>query len=321
MENMSYTETFTLTGFGDMGKTKYVYFLLVLIGYLLIIFVNVVLVLVIFLERSLHEPMYIFLCSLCVNALYGSAGFYPKLLADLLSETQVIPHAGCFIQIFVIYGYVAAEFFILTVMAYDRYVAICKPLHYNNIMTDRVVCKLLAGAWLFPFCFMILVILFSSRLPLCGNQIERLYCSNWSVVKLSCVSTTLNNIVGFVLTICTIGPPLYFIVYSYVKILIVCQKSSKEFRSKALQTCLPHLTTFISYSITSFCEIALSRLDSTALPQIVVLTLSLEFLIIPPLLNPLMYGLNLPEVRKRVKNMFQRKQVRAVCNMPHIVKT
>ncbi|XP_034771876.2 olfactory receptor 6N1-like [Acipenser ruthenus] len=321
MENMSYTETFTLTGFGDMGNTKYVYFVFALIGYLLIVFVNIVLVLVIFLERSLHEPMYIFLCSLSVNALYGTAGFYPKLLADLLSENQVIPHAGCFIQIFVIYGYAIAEFTILTVMAYDRYVAICKPLHYTNIMTDRVVCKLLFGAWLFPFCSMALVLLFSSRLPLCGNHIERLYCLNWSVVKLSCVPTTLNNIVGFVITICAIFPPLFFILFSYVNILIVCQKSSKEFRRKALQTCLPHLTTLINYSITMLCEIVLSRLDSTALPQIVVITLSLEFLIIPPLLNPLMYGLNLPEVRKRVRNMLQRKQIRALCNIPHTVKT
>ncbi|XP_034778602.2 olfactory receptor 6N1-like [Acipenser ruthenus] len=321
MENRSYTETFTLTGFGDMNKTKYVYFLLALIGYLLIIFVNVVLVLVIFLERSLHEPMYIFLCSLSVNALYGTAGFYPKLLADLLSETQVIPHAGCFIQIFVIYSYAAVEFTILTVMAYDRYVAICKPLHYTNIMTDRVVCKLLAGAWLFPFCDTALPLLFSSRLPLCGNQIERLYCSNWLVVKLSCVSATLNNVVGFVVTICAIFPPLFFILFSYVNILIICQKSSKAFKRKALQTCLPHLTTLINYSITMLCEIVLSRLDSTALPQIVVITLSLEFLIIPPLLNPLMYGLNLPEVSKRVRNMLQRKQIRALCNIPHTVKT
>ncbi|XP_041114526.1 olfactory receptor 6N1-like [Polyodon spathula] len=320
MENTSYTETFTLTGFGDMGKTKYVYFLFALIGYLLIIFVNLVVLLVIFLERSLHEPMYIFLCSLSVNALYGSAGFYPKLLADLLSETQVIPRAGCFIQIFVIYGYAIAEFSILTVMAYDRYVAICKPLHYNNIMTDRVVCKLLAGAWLFPFCNMLLVILFSSRLPLCGNQIERLYCSNWSVVKLSCVPTTLNNVVGFLITTCTVLPPLFFIVFSYVKILIVCQKSSKEFRSKALQTCLPHLTTFINYSITSFCEIALSRLGSKDMPQIVTAILSLEFLIIPPLLNPLLYGFQLPDVRKRMINILRRKQIIPILDSSHAAK-
>ncbi|XP_058884344.1 olfactory receptor 6N1-like [Acipenser ruthenus] len=320
MENMSYTETFTLTGFGDMGKTKYVYFLLTLIGYLLIIFVNTVLVLVIFLERSLHEPMYIFLCSLSVNALYGTAGFYPKLLADLLSETQVIPHAGCFIQIFVIYGYAASVFSILTVMAYDRYVAICKPLHYTNIMTDRVVCKLLFGAWLFPFCSMALILLFSSRLPLCGNQIERLYCSNWSVVKLSCVPTTLNNVVGFIITICAMFPPLFFILFSYVHILIVCQKSSKEFRSKALQTCLPHLTTFINYSITSFCEIALSRLDSKDMPQIVAAILSLEFLIIPPLLNPLLYGFHLPEVRKRIINMLRRKQIIPILDSSHAAK-
>ncbi|XP_066555214.1 olfactory receptor 6Y1-like [Amia ocellicauda] len=307
MENESSTNTFLLNVFGDMGNSKYVYFFLTLVGYLLIIFFNVILVLIIFLERSLHEPMYIFLCNLSVNSLYGTAAVFPRLLADLLSDTHTISRAGCFTQIFVIYTYGVSEFTILTVMAYDRYVAICKPLKYNSIMTPSKIVILMAVAWFYPAFCITLVIIFSSRLPLCGNQIERVYCSNWSVVKLSCIPTTSNNTVGFFLAVISAFLPLCFILYSYMSILVVCYKSSKNFRKKALQTCLPHIITCINYSIATFSDITLSRFESEHILKVVSIILSLEFLVIPPLLNPLIYGMNLPEIRKRLINIRRKK--------------
>ncbi|MBN3297261.1 O10J1 protein, partial [Amia calva] len=290
-----------------MGNSKYMYFFLTLVWYILMILLNVILVLVIFLERSLHEPMYIFLCNLSVNSLYGTAGFFPRLLADLLSDTHTISRAGCFTQIFVIYSYGIWEFTILTVMAYDRYVAICIPLQYNSIMTPRQMILLLAIAWLYPVFCEVLVIIFSSRLPLCGNQINRVYCSNWSVVRLSCIPTTFNNIVGLFLAVTVVFLPLGFILFSYMSILIVCYKSSKEFRKKALQTCLPHLITLINYSIVSFSDIALSRSESEDIVKVVSVILSLESLVILPILNPLIYGMNLPEIQKRIINIRRKK--------------
>ncbi|MBN3297285.1 O10J5 protein, partial [Amia calva] len=288
-----------------MGHSKYVYFFLALVCYLLMIFLNVILVLVIFLERSLHEPMYIFLCNLSVNSLYGTAGFFPRLLADLLSDTHTISRAGCFTQIFIIYTYSIWEFTILTVMAYDRYVAICKPLQYNSIMTPRKISILIALSWFHPAFCMTVVIVFSSKLPLCGNQIERVFCSNWSVVRLSCIPTTSNNILGFCVTGTTVFLPLGFILFSYISILTVCYKSSKEFKKKALQTCLPHLITLINYSIAIFSDITLSRFEDIL--KVVSMILSLEFLVIPPLLNPLIYGMTLPEIRKGIINIRRKK--------------
>ncbi|XP_066556107.1 olfactory receptor 10J5-like [Amia ocellicauda] len=305
MENQSFT-AFTFTIFGDISHFKYAYFFWTLLGYLLIIYFNVMLVSVIFLERSLHEPMYIFICSLSLNSLCGTAAVFPRLLADLVSDTHTISRAGCFTQIFFIYTYVVGEFTTLTVMAYDRYVAICKPLQYNSIMSPRHIILLLAVAWLYPVFCEALVIIFSSRLPLCGNQIERVFCSNWSVVRLSCIPTTANNIVGFFVTVTTVFLPLGYILYSYMSILIVCSKDSKDFRKKALQTCLPHIITFSIYSISTFSEIVLSRFESVI--KVVSIIVSLEFLVIPPLLNPLIYGMNLPEIRKRIINRLRSKK-------------
>ena len=130
-----------------------------------------------------------------------------------------------------------------------------------------------------------------------SNELRKLYCSNWSVVQLSCVQTTLNNIVGIITTVVTVFLPLFFILYSYIQILVICQRNSSEFKRKALHTCLPHIVTFVNYSIAVFCEIIFSRYE---LPDVVAVILSLEFLIIPPVLNPLVYGFNFPEIHRRI---------------------
>ncbi|XP_058887034.1 olfactory receptor 1468-like [Acipenser ruthenus] len=219
MENVSKVASFTLTGLMEINNYKYVYFAITLVGYLLIICFNCILISIIYLNKSLHEPMYIFLCALLVNALYGTSAFYPKLLTDLLFDVHLISYAGCLLQIFVLFTYAASEFTILTVMAYDRYVSICKPLHYHSIMTPSSVKIMLFLAWLFPVCLIGVIVILTSRLTLCGTKLEKFYCDNWSVVKLSCVDTTVNNAVGFLVLIIVVFPPLGFIVYSYIQIL------------------------------------------------------------------------------------------------------
>uniref|UniRef100_W5NLQ0 Olfactory receptor n=2 Tax=Lepisosteus oculatus TaxID=7918 RepID=W5NLQ0_LEPOC len=298
MGDPAFTEMFLLTLFGEMENVKYAYFVLVLLIYLSIISINLTLILVILLERNLHEPMYVFLCGLSVNSLYGTAGFFPRFLADLLSDTHTITRAACFTQAFIIYSYAGAEFTFITVMAYDRYVAICKPLQYNSIMGPRTVLILVMAALLYPLSYMVVAVSCSARKAFCGHEINRLYCANWSLIRLSCDANALKDVFGICFTAFTVFLPCCFILYSYIRILLICQKRSSEFKSKALKTCLPHLLTFVNYSITIISEIILIRLDSV--PRAVAVILSLEFLIIPPILNPLMYGLNLPEIRRRI---------------------
>ncbi|XP_058886529.1 olfactory receptor 52K1-like [Acipenser ruthenus] len=315
MENVSKVASFTLTGLMEINNYKYVYFAITLVGYLLIICFNCILISIIYLNKSLHEPMYIFLCALLVNALYGTSAFYPKLLTDLLSDVHLISYTGCLLQIFVLFTYAASEFTILTVMAYDRYVSICKPLHYHSIMTPSSVKIMLFLAWLFPVCLIGVIVILTSRLTLCGTKLEKCYCDNWSVVKLSCVDTTVNNAVGFLVLIIVVFPPLGFIVYSYIQILKICLRSSKEYRIKALNTCMPHLLTVVNYSINVLFEIIISRLH-TGVPQIIRILMSVEYLVIPPLCNPIIYGLKLQEIRKRVKQMLFIRKVSPAVEIP-----
>ncbi|XP_028837824.1 olfactory receptor 51I2-like [Denticeps clupeoides] len=299
MENETLPFYFYFSLYKDQGDLKYVYFLVTLTIYSAIIVFNVSIIVVVMKEKSLHEPMYIFISCLCFNSLYGTAGLFPRLSIDILSDSHMISRPACFTQIFVIYTYTILEFDILAVMAYDRYVAICQPLRYHSIMTARTMILLITGAISCPIFWMSVVITLSARLPLCGRAITRLYCSNWSIVRLSCVPTASNNAVGLFVLIASDFLPLCFILYTYIRILIVCQRSSAEFRGKALQTCLPHIVTFVTYSIAIFCDILMNRFELDRITSIFALVFSIELLIVPPVLNPLIYGLTLPEIRKR----------------------
>ncbi|XP_061105406.1 olfactory receptor 52E4-like [Conger conger] len=296
MDNISFNMGFTFSGLKESKVNRYIYFVLISIVYLLINVFNLILIVTIILERALHEPMYIFLCNLCFNGLFGPAGFYPKFLSDLVYGIHLISYNGCLLQIFVIYSYVVCEYSILMIMAYDRFVAICKPLEYHRIMRSQTVWKLILFSWSFPCTTVFTGVMLTMRLQLCGSHIDKSYCDNWSVVKLSCVPTTINNVYGFILILLVIAHAV-FIVYSYMKLIRACIQS-KDSRNKFMQTCLPHLVSLINFTIAMLFDTMFSRYQSKDFPPSLRNFLQLEFLIIPPLLNPIMYGLKLAEVRK-----------------------
>ncbi|CAL9689840.1 unnamed protein product [Knipowitschia caucasica] len=299
---------FELTLFSDYGHLRYLFFSLCLLIYMTIISANMVIIITILSEKSLHQPMYVFICCLSVNSLYGSAGFFPRFLVDLLSDTHFISRPSCFIQMYVIYTYASCEITILGIMAYDRFVAICQPLHYSHKMTIAKAICLWAVGVIYPAVFCGICLYLSVRLPLCGYKLHRIFCSNWPVVKISCVGTLLNNIMSQYTTLTTIFVPLLFVLYSYIRILVVCRTGSVETRRKAWQTCLPHLVTFVTYSLCLFCELSITRFDSDSVDPYVVAVLSLEYLLIPSLNNPIIYGLKLPQIRALVFRRFKIKQ-------------
>nr|XP_020443925.1 olfactory receptor 6K3-like [Monopterus albus] len=288
---------FQFTVFADYGLLRYLFFSLSLLIYMTIISANLVIVLSVCLENSLHQPMYIFICSLCLNSLYGSTGFFPRFLMDLLSDTHFISRPLCFIQMYVINTYAGHELTLLTVMAYDRFVAICQPLHYHSKMTFRTVLLLLIFAVLYPAFLLSFLFYLASSLPLCGNQLPRIFCASFSVVQLSCVDTTVIRISSECLAVILVFIPLFFVLYTYLRILLVCKRSSFEFRGKAFQTCMPHIVTFGNFCICLFCEVSLSGYKTDEGNTFVTIVLSLEFLIIPPIMNPLVYGLSLPQIK------------------------
>ncbi|KAK2840455.1 hypothetical protein Q5P01_014195 [Channa striata] len=309
MSNQSVTPSyFEFTLFSDSGSLKYVFFSVCLLIYMTIISANVVITLTVCLEKSLHQPMYIFICCLSLNSLYGSAGFFPRFLMDILSDTHFISRPLCFVQIYVIHTYKAHEVNILTVMAYDRFVAICHPLHYHSKMTFRKVLYLLIFAVCYPAGMLGHLFYEFSHLPLCGYKLHRIFCTSWSVIQLSCVETAVLNITGQVFGATLIFAPLSFVLYTYLRILLVCRKSVSEVKGKAIQTCLPHIVTFVNFCISVFCEVSLSLYKVDEVSTFVIVVVSLEFLVIPPINNPLVYGLNLPQIRLGVISGFLKIQ-------------
>ncbi|XP_076832072.1 olfactory receptor 52K1-like [Brachyhypopomus gauderio] len=312
MENGTY---FYFTMFEDMGNLRYVFFSLSFIVYCLIISFNIIIIFAIVLETVLHQPMYILISCLAVTSLYGTAGLFPRLLSDLLLYSHSISRYACLVQAFVIYSYASYEYTILTLMAYDRFVAISQPLQYHSIITTRTLSFMIALACIFPLLSIGSGIILSAKLKLCRHELTKLYCSNWGIVKLSCENTVFNNFFGFVVLIITVLIPLSFILFSYIKILIICQRNSSEFRRKAYHTCLPHMVTFVNYSITTVCEVTFSRYDDGIFPQAVAVILSLEFLTIPPLLNPLIYGLKFPDIRRKIRCILRTPKLCFKCEL------
>ncbi|CAI5656494.1 olfactory receptor 6N2-like [Oreochromis niloticus] len=304
MENSTLSFYFRFTMFANIGHYRFMAFIFCLLLFIFTIFTNLLMIVVISQQTTLHEPMYIFIACLSVNALYGSSGFFPRFLMDLLSDTHLISRPACFTQIYVIYSYASCELTVLSIMAYDRYIAVCLPLHYHTKMTLKTVVKLTALAWILPAFSLAACLCLSATLPLCGNEIHKVFCANWNVVKLSCVNTAVNNVVGMLLTVATIFLPLFYILYTYLRIVAICWKSSAEFKGKVLESCLPHTISFVIYSIAGFCDVALSRNNLEVINPFIAVILSLVFVVIPPALNPLVYGLKLPEIRKHILRLF-----------------
>ncbi|XP_038548148.1 olfactory receptor 11A1-like [Micropterus salmoides] len=304
MTNSTQFSYFKLGAYFDIRLLKYVFFLILTSLYVLILCVNLLLIVVICLNRSLHEPMYLFLCSLFVNELYGSTGLFPFLLLQILSDIHTVSAPFCFLQIFSLYSYVAVEFVNLAVMSYDRYLAICCPLHYNTRMTFKKVVMLIGVSWLYPFVVVAGTTFLSSSLQLCGNIIDKVYCDNYSVVKLACSDTTVNNIYGLFATYFVVFGPVILILYTYMRILKVCFSGSKQTRQKAVSTCTPHLASLLNFCFGASFEVLQSRFNMSSVPIILRIFLSLYFLTCQPLFNPLLYGLKMSKIRNICKNLF-----------------
>ena len=298
MTNASSTIVFSLSGFNAIVNYRVTLFSLTLLCYCVILLVNVSLILTIILDQNLHEPMYICVCTLCINELYGTSGFYPKFVSDIMSDIHIISYAGCLLQVFVIYSYAATDFSILALMAYDRYVAICRPLEYHTVMSVEKTAVFVSLSWFVPLSCIVIIVSLTSTLKLCGSQIQKLYCENWSIVKLACSTTTANNIVGLINISFYCGHVL-FIVYSYVW-LVKSALKSKEGRRKFMQTCVPHLLCLLNLITALLFDIMYSRYGSASVPQSVKNFMAIQFLMIPPILNPVIYGLILTKIRYRM---------------------
>ncbi|XP_029968208.1 olfactory receptor 10G4-like [Salarias fasciatus] len=312
MDNVSMQKYFTLSGLNYAAQHRIVLFALTLLCYSVIWMVNAALILTIIVDRKLHEPMYIFLCNLCISGLYGTVGFYPKFLLDLLSPSHIISYTGCLLQSFVIHSSSGSDLSILTVMAFDRYVAICYPLMYHSVMTRQRITLLVAFSWLLPLFCMFSNMMSVFQIKLCGSLIPKLYCSNSLISKLACnVSMANNSITYFNIVIYSFH--LLFVLWSYLYLVHKCL-GSKENRKKFSQTCVPHLVSLLNFCFAVLFDMMYSRFGLGMLPLGMQNFMAIEYLVIPPIVNPLVYGFNLTKIRSRISGLWRSKK-RASCDM------
>ncbi|XP_074551415.1 olfactory receptor 13C2-like [Halichoeres trimaculatus] len=292
----------TLGGYVEMEKYRYVYFGIIFTVYILIICCNSTIVCLIVKHQNLHEPMYILIAALLINTVLYSTTTYPKLLVDFLSEKQVISHSMCHFQFFIFYSLGASEFLLLSVMAYDRYVSICKPLQYPTIMKKKTIILCLLLAWFLPACQMAGSSIFSSAREICNYTLKGIFCNN-SIYKLYCKSSSALNLYGLVGFLNLAVYPMVFIIFTYSKILIISYRSCKEVRSKATQTCLPHLLVLINFTLLVAYDVSIVRLESY-IPKTARLIMTLQLVLYHPLFNPIIYGLKMKEIYKHLKRLF-----------------
>ncbi|XP_037345249.2 olfactory receptor 4B13-like [Pungitius pungitius] len=300
IDNSSHVRLFFLSGLIEGTNPRIALFSVTLLCYCFIVMINVALMVTIILDKNMHEPMYILLCTLCINGLYGTTSFYPKILWDLLSPVHVISYSGCLFQAFVIHSFVCSDLSILAVMSYDRYVAICRPLVYHSVMSKKRLLMLISLAWFTPFCIIGTNMILTSRLKLCSPYIDKLYCMNWIIVKLTCfpADTFVNNIIAYITIIIYVFHG-FLIVWSYLYVIKTCV-NSLENRAKFMQTCVPHLTSLVIFLVTVLLDIMHIRHGSTNLPQALKNFIAIEYLVIPSIMNPLIYGFKLTKIRKKI---------------------
>lgn len=300
MENVSVVRIFTLSGINQTMNTRITLFSFTLLYYCVILFLNISLIMIIILDKNLHEPMYIFLCSFCINGLYGTTGFYPKFLLDLLSSSHEASYEGCLLQAFVLYSFACCELSNIALMAYDRYLAICRPLHYHSLMTKRMLSLLICFSWLTPLSIFGINVLLTSTVKLCGSKIMKLYCVNLIIFELACSDkdTVANSIMANLTTFIYLCHGL-FIIWTYIHLVITSLKS-KDDRLKFIQTCVPHLISLNVFIFVVVFDWLYMQFGSTDIPQNLKNLIAIKFMLFPPVVNPLIYGFKLTKIRHKI---------------------
>lgn len=305
MDNASEVTMFTLSGFNGIVNNRFTLFTLTFVCYCVIVQVNVTIIVMIIMDKHLHQPMYIFLCNLCFNGLYGTAGFYPRFLIDILSASHVISYSGCLMQSFVLYSSACADFSLLVLMAYDRYVAICRPLVYHSVMTTQRVSVLVFAAWILPLGQFMITTIAASTVRLCDSQISKIYCVIYVIRRLECSGSIATVFFpAFVVTFYVFH--VLLVIYSYFYIMKTCL-ASKESMRKFMKTCLPHLLSLVIMFVCLLFDVLHMRFDTGTLPESAQNFLAIQFLLFPPLLNPLIYGFKLTPIRNRIHIFLCRK--------------
>ncbi|XP_057583013.1 olfactory receptor 4A47-like [Hippopotamus amphibius kiboko] len=303
MESRNNVTYFVLLGLTQNTKEQKVLFVIFLLFYILTVVGNLLIIVTIIVSKTLNSPMYFFLASLSSMDVAYSSSIAPRLISDLFFGENTIPFECCMTQLFIDHFFGGSEVFLLLVMAYDRYVAICKPLHYLVIMRQRVCVVLLVLSWVGGFLHSVIQLSTIYGLPFCGpNVIDHFTCDMYPLLKLVCTDT---YVIGILVVangglICSIV--FLLLIISYGIILHSLKNLSQEGRRKALQTCGSHITVVVCFFVP--CIFTYARPAKT-FP--IDKSLSVFYTVITPMLNPLIYSLRNSEMTNAMKKLWRNK--------------
>ncbi|XP_021049982.1 olfactory receptor 4K3-like [Mus pahari] len=295
--NHTVVSEFILWGLASSQKIEVSLFVVFSMLYLLIVSGNIVILVLITTDPHLHSPMYFLLANLSFIDMWLSSVTTPKMITDFLRENKTISFAGCMSQVFFAHCIAAGEMVLLVVMAYDRYVAICKPLHYFTIMNFRRCTGLVFTSWTTGFVHALSHLVVIVELPFCGpKEVDSFFCDMPLVIKLACIDShdldvLMNADCGLVAVTCFI-----LLLISYTYILITVRQSSKAGASKAMNTCTAHITVVLIFFVPCI-FIYVWPLNITWLDKF----LAVFYSVFTPLLNPAIYTLRNKEMKNAMK--------------------
>ncbi|KAM9168564.1 olfactory receptor 14C36-like [Mergus octosetaceus] len=304
MPNSSSVSKFLLLAFADTRELQLLHFALFLGIYLAALLGNGLILTAVACDHRLHTPMYFFLLNLALLDLGCISTTLPKAMANSLWDTRAISYQGCAAQVFCLFFLLGAENSLLTVMAYDRYVAICKPLHYGSLLGSRACAQMAAAAWGSGFLDAVLHTANTFSLPIChGNAVDQFFCEVPQILKLSCSDAYLREVGALVFSLSLVFFCFVFIVLSYVQVFrAVLRMPSEQGRHKAFSTCLPHLAVislFVSTGLFAYLKppyISFPSLD---------LVVSFLYSVVPPAVNPLIYSMRNQELKNAIRKLFE----------------
>uniref|UniRef100_A0A1B8XTZ5 Olfactory receptor n=1 Tax=Xenopus tropicalis TaxID=8364 RepID=A0A1B8XTZ5_XENTR len=308
-ESSSHPEYFLLVGIPGMEDAHFFFSIPFCSMYILALAGNLLLIYVIATNTSLHQPMYQFLVMLAMSDILLCTTTVPKSLAIFWFQSSRIPFDGCIAQVFFIHFLFVTESSVLLTMAYDRYVAICYPLAYTTKMTNSFIWRVVIVALTRGFCTTGPFTLLLKRLPYQGsNVIAHSYCEHMAMAKLATADILVNVVYGLIIAFGITGIDMILIAVSYVVIIrAVIRLPSSEARYKAFNTCVSHLCVITLFYVPAFFSFITHRVGHNVIPLYAHILLANLYCLVPPMMNPIIYGVKTKEIRRKVFGLFCRK--------------
>ncbi|CAH6785948.1 olfactory receptor 1468 [Phodopus roborovskii] len=308
LSNQTIISQFLLLGLPILPEHQHLFYALFLAMYLTTVLGNLIIIILILLDSHLHTPMYLFLSNLSFSDLCFSSVTMPKLLQNMKSQDPSIPYAGCLTQMYFLMVFGAMESFLLMVMAYDRYVAICFPLHYTTIMSPKLCICLMGLCWVLTMLYSMLHTLLLARLSFCENNvIPQFFCDISALLKLACSDIHINELMIFIFGGLASVVPFLLIIVSYVKIICsILKVSSTRVIHKVFSTCGSHLSVVSLFYGTI---IGLYIFPSTNNSTVKETVMALMYTVVTPMLNPFIYSLRNRDIKEALIRVFCKKNI------------